>query len=298
MKISILGTNGFLSTAIAKYANQRQWKLNIYGRREPTGHDFNTFYNVDFMKDELDYSTLVDSDIIIYAIGAGIQSNRNEGPDLVYGLNVSVPVSICNKLKEIDYRGNFITFGSYFEIGETIERHPFTEKEILKSTYPAPNDYAVSKRMFSSFVSSYKHGFTHWHFYIPTIYGAGENPNRLIPYIVKAIRNNETLHFTSGDQVRQYIHVSEIPQIIELCFRNQIPSGLYNIAGNETLSVKDIVTTIHDELGQELQQKCFGSVNRTDVGMKYLALDDNKIKKYISFCPLITIKKSINEYSR
>ncbi|MCS2389276.1 hypothetical protein NXV57_19075 [Bacteroides thetaiotaomicron] len=67
---------------------------------------------------------------------------------------------------------------------------------MLTSTCPAPNDYTVSKRMLSAFVSSYKHEFTHWHFYIPTIYGVGENPKRLIPYVITAIRNGEELHFT------------------------------------------------------------------------------------------------------
>lgn len=38
MKISILGTNGFLSTAIAKYANEAGWYLDMYGLDEPTAH--------------------------------------------------------------------------------------------------------------------------------------------------------------------------------------------------------------------------------------------------------------------
>ena len=66
------------------------------------------------------------SDIIIYAIGAGIQSDLKEGFNLIYNLNVTVPVSICNKLKELDYKGTFVTFGSFFEIGETKETKPFT----------------------------------------------------------------------------------------------------------------------------------------------------------------------------
>lgn len=79
MKIAILGTNGFLSTAIAKYANEAGWNLNMYGLDEPISHKYDNFYKVNLMDAELDCSGLVDSDIIIYAIGAGIQANLKEG---------------------------------------------------------------------------------------------------------------------------------------------------------------------------------------------------------------------------
>lgn len=296
MKISILGTNGFLSTAIAKYANEAGWTLDMYGLDAPTSHKYNNFYNVNLMDTELDCSSLVDSDIIIYAIGAGIQANLKEGLNLIYNLNVTAPVTICNKLKELDYKGCFVTFGSVFEMGETHEERFFTEEDVLSSACKAPNDYTVSKRMLSSFVSSYKHEFTHWHFYIPTIYGAGENPKRLIPYVINSIRNGEELHFTAGDQTRQYVHVSEVPRMLAMAYEKQLLSGLYNIEGKETLTVKEIVTEIHHSMGKEVPEECFGSVQRADVGMKYLALDGGKLKEAIGFEAAIKIIDVIDTY--
>ena len=190
--------------------------MDVYGLDEPVGHKYDNFYKVNLMDTDLNYSRLLASDIIIYAVGAGIQSNLNEDYNLIYTLNVTVPVSICNKLKELDYKGRLVTFGSVFEMGETRDERYFTEEDILSSICVAPNDYTVSKRMLSSFVASYKHNFTHWHFYIPTIYGEGENPKRLIPYTIYSIRNGEKLSFTAGDQTRQYIYVSEVPRVISL----------------------------------------------------------------------------------
>ena len=296
MKISILGTNGFLSTAIAKYAVAEGWTLEMYGLQRPDDHDCNLFHQVDLMDSEMDCSTLLDSDLIVYAIGAGIQANLKEGYNLIYNLNVTVPVAICNKLKELDYKGCFVTFGSVFEMGATTEQRYFTEQDVLTSLCPAPNDYTVSKRMLSSFVSSYKHDFTHWHFYIPTIYGAGENPKRLIPYVVNAIKNDEELHFTAGDQVRQYVHVSEVPRILDLALSKSLPSGVYNIQGSETLSVKEIVTKIHHAMGKEVPAGCFGSVQRADAGMKYLALDGTKLKNAIGFEAEKSIEDTLNDY--
>lgn len=296
MKISILGTNGFLSTAIAKYANEARWKLDMYGLEAPSGHKYDNFYKVNLMDSELDCSGLIDSDIIVYAIGAGIQANLKEGFNLIYNLNVTAPVSICNKLKELEYKGVIVTFGSVFEMGETREEKFFTEEDVLTSSAASPSDYVVSKRMLTRFVTSYKHDFTHWHFIIPTIYGAGENPKRLIPYVINAIRNNEELHFTAGDQTRQYVHVSEVPHMMEFAFRGHLPSGMYNIEGKETLTVKEIVTEIHRYYGKEVPKGCFGTVQRLDVGMKYLALDGKKLRDSINFDATIKITDVIETY--
>ena len=296
MKISILGTNGFLSTAIAKYANEAGWNLDMYGLDEPKAHKFDNFYKVNLMDAELDCSGLLTSDIIVYAIGAGIQSNLKEGNDLIYNLNIIVPVRICNALKAAGYQGKFITFGSIFEMGETTEERFFTEEDIQTSLAVAPNDYTVSKRMLTRFISSYKHEFTHWHFIIPTIYGESENPKRLIPYTINAIKNGEELHFTAGDQTRQYIHVSEVPRIIDMAYKKNIPSGIYNIQGKETITVKEIVTLIHKVLGKQVAEGCFGSAQRVDVGMKYLALDGSKLKTAINFVATIRLEDIIKRY--
>lgn len=296
MTISILGTNGFLSTAIGRFAVGKGWKIDAYGLEAPIHHSFDTFHKVNLMDAGLDCTTLLNSDIIVYAIGAGIQSNLHEGLQLIYSLNVTAPVDICNKLKELGYKGHFVTFGSVFEMGETDLRKPFTEREILTSLSTAPNDYTVSKRMLSRFVTSYKHSYTHWHFIIPTIYGMGENPHRLIPYIINAIRNHEQLHFTAGDQVRQYVHVSEVPRILELALNKKLPSGIYNIEGKETLTVKDIVGLIHQSMGVEMPKGCFGTAQRSDTGMKYLALDGSRLQEATGFVAKKSIAEAVGEY--
>ncbi len=296
MKLSILGCNGFLSTAIAKYANKAGWTLDMYGLDEPQGHTYDKFIQCNLMDSELDCSPLIESDIIVYAIGAGIQANLKEGFNLIYNLNVTAPVTICNKLKELDFKGCLVTFGSVFEMGETKEAKFFTEEDVLTSTAPAPSDYVVSKRMLSRFVTSYKHDFTHWHFIIPTIYGPGENPKRLIPYTINAIKNGEELHFTAGNQTRQYICVDEVPRLLEMAMDKNLPSGIYNIQGKETLTVKEIVELIHHELGVNLPDGCFGTTQRTDVGMKYLALDGSKLNNAIHFVASISIREMLSQY--
>lgn len=296
MKISILGTNGFLSNAIGRYANEQGWKLDMYGLAKPEGLRYDAFHEINLVDKELDCSPMQDSDIIIYAIGAGIQSNLKESADLVYALNVSAPITICNKLKELEYKGVFVTFGSYFELGEKAMSGPADEMDIINSIAMAPTDYVVSKRMLTRFVLSYKHDYTHWHFVLPTIYGPGENPKRLIPYTINAIRNREDLHFTSGEQVRQYLFVGDVAKVLDTAYTNSLPSGIYNIAGSEVFTVRELVESIHVLYHKHVPEECFGSARRLDVGMKYLALNGTKLIQTLGMRPSTLLKDVIDEY--
>lgn len=282
MKISILGTNGFLSNAIGHYANEQNWQLDMYGLDKPSTLHYENFYPINLMDKDLNCTTMLDSDIIIYAIGAGIQSNLNEGVDLIYSLNLTSPIMICNKLRFLNYQGVFVTFGSYFELGETSLQVPATEEVLIKSEAPVVNDYAVSKRLLTRYVTSYQHDFKHWHFILPTIYGPGENPKRLIPYTINALRQEEELHFTSGEQIRQYLYVGDVAAILKKAWENSLSSGIYNIAGPETLTVREIVELIHAYFNKEVPTQCFGNAARADVRMKYLALNGLSLEDMIN----------------
>lgn len=298
MKISIIGANGFLSTAIARYANRNGWQLKMFGLEEPNSHQFDAFYLVNLVEEKIDYRLLVDSDMIIYASGAGIQANLKESKELIYKLNVFIPIEICNELRDLDYKGVFVSFGSVFEMGESIECRKSDEMDIIMAQNKAPNEYVVSKRMLTRFVSSYAHGFVHWHFIIPTIYGPGENVKRLIPYTIQAILKHQPLQFTSGDQVRQYVYVDEVPRLLELAYEKNLASGIYGIEGNELLSVRQIVEIIHDYYHLQVSEDCFGKENRADVGMKYLALDGAKLRDATGFVAVVKIRDVIAQYEQ
>lgn len=296
MKIAILGTNGLLADSIGRYCSKCGYELNMYGLFAPQNHSYFSFTKVNLLTGFLDYTALKANDVIIYAVGAGIQSNLNEISDVIYSLNVEVPVNICSELKKNDYNGIFVTFGSYFEIGENVEDRKYTEEELLNSRLNVPNDYSASKRMLSRFISSFNGNFKMWHFILPTIYGENEAEHRLIPYILKSINNHTKLRFTSGEQIRQYIYIDEIPEILLRSFRLQLESGIYNIAGTETLSVKGLVSTLFDLMNAEIPEDAFGAICREDAGMKILALDGSKLYTKLNFQPSILIRDVYTKY--
>ncbi len=297
MHISVIGTNGLLSSQIAAACDDQSFKLSMYGRTEPKSKNYSDFHKVDLLNDQLNYEEIKQSDVIIYAAGAGIQYFLKDNAHAIYHLNVTVPVQICYNLKQINYKGTFISFGSYSEIGEMTNNRLFTEEDVLQSQFAAPNDYTVSKRMLSRFFSSFNAPFTFLHFILPTIYGENESNHRLIPYTLKSIYKNTELNLTSGEQIRQYIYINDAVDILFRSIKVNLPSGIYNITGVEDLSVKELVTMLFALNGKALPEGIFGKAERADVGMKVLRLNGEKLQKYIGITPASKISEIYNKYN-
>jgi nucleoside-diphosphate-sugar epimerase len=297
MKVAVIGSNGLLSNYIGKYCNLESHDLNVYGRTEPNAHSFSCFHKIDLLQQDLKYNQLLDSDLVIYAAGAGVQSSLGESAESVYKLNTCVPLSLFNNLKNLNFKGILVTFGSYFEVGENSKNIVFNESDVIQSLSIPPNDYSISKRMLTRFFNGAKSQFNFYHFILPTIYSETESEARLIPYTLKAILENRDLQFTSGDQVRQYIHTKDVVKLIFIAIEQNLLSGIYNISGTEEYSVKDLVKLLFDLNNRALPDSFFGQTKRLDEGMKSLRLDDSKLMDKVNDFPRIKIQDVYDQYS-
>ena len=281
MTASIIGTNGLLATEIGLFCNKNGISVNTYGRREPERYGYKEFNKINLIIDELNIESVLDSDIIFYTTGAGIQSNLNDPISFVYHLNTFVPIQVCMALNKNSFQGTLVTFGSCFEIGNNNESILFSERDIEISTFEVPNDYCISKRLLTRYVSSSpRNSFKHLHIILPTIYGEKEALHRLIPYAVSGIKNNKKMQFTSGIQVRQYLYSGDVASIIFDLFRLE-KEGIFNISGIETYSVRKIVEMIYSFYGLETSDDLFGKAERGDIAMLNLQIDDAKLKSIL-----------------
>lgn len=294
MNVAIIGSNGLLSDKIALYCIGQGYSLTMYGLEKPRNIEAPRFVAVDLLDRSLDAQELARYDAIVYASGAGIQSNLKESNELVFKLNTFVPIELCNSLSQVGYRGVFVTFGSYFEIGSTARETKYTESDLVASRSEVPNAYSVSKRLLSRYVDSTRQTFRHLHLVLPTIYGPTEAPHRLIPYTINALKNGEPLQFTAGTQVRQYLYIDDLPRIVfglaEIIGR----SDIVNISGTDTLTVRQVVELIFEMYGRRISDELFGKAERADISMLNLQLDDSKLRSLlpgISYTPFREVIK-------
>jgi nucleoside-diphosphate-sugar epimerase len=81
------------------------------------------------------------------------------------------------------------------------------------------------------------------------LYGEGENPSRLMPYVRSQISQGKFVDLTSGEQVRDFMDVVEVgKQIAKISLSNQI--GPINLCSGIQTTIRQVVEKIADEYGR------------------------------------------------
>lgn len=295
MKIAVIGSNGMLSVALSKYFFAKEGvSVDVFGLDAPKGYECDNFYQVNLLKDKLDYNNLCTADVIIYASGAGVQAALQTDSSLMYALNVTVPIEITLQLKKHDYKGIYVSFGSYMEIGLNGEDgKAFTEEEVVCSTLPVTNDYGLSKRLYSRYMSDFSADYTFYHFILPNMFSEDDlKPGtRLVPYTLQYLqdynagKNPQTPSFSAGLQTRQFITLEEMINTIDKALSQQIPSGVYNVGGGEFLSIRNLIERLFSIYNVPCKDEFFGQEVRRDGDIKSLFIDGSKLKKELGELP-------------
>lgn len=295
MKVSIIGANGMLSVALTKYYYGKEGvTVDVYGLGAPKGYECDNFYQVNLLRDKLDYDKLITSDAIIYASGAGVQAALQTDSSLMYALNVNAPIEITLQLKKHNYKGIYVSFGSYLEIGLNGEDgKAFREDEVLCSTFPVTNDYGLSKRLYGRYMKDFTADFIYYHFILPNMFSEDDlKPGtRLVPYTIqylqdyKAGKNPQAPSFSAGLQTRQFITLEEMVQTADQTICKRITSGVYNMGGGEFLSIRNLIERLFAIYNVPCNDEFFGHEVRRDGDIKSLRIDGSKLMKELGTLP-------------
>lgn len=299
--ISIIGSNSFLASyLIEEFGNDENVELNLFARRKTKYAVCKARVNqlpFNYPADNLDLASLLTSDIIIYCAAAGVQATTNlTDINEVYEINAFLPIRIINYLNANSFIGKWISFGTYFEIGDNAALQSYSEEKVVASNLSVPNHYCCSKRLLTKFIDCRQFAIQAWHLVLPTIYGAKENKQRLIPYIVETLKKQELPLLSAGTQIRQYIHCLDVVKLLRTIIDENLPYGIYNITAAETLAIKDLVEAIFSLFSQD-PMGSLGTRNSRDESMQVLQLDSTKIGRMIpNWSPRITLQEGLQEY--
>ncbi len=300
MKIAIIGANGMLSVALTKYFYGRpDTTVIVYGLDEPQGYACDVFSQVNLVTQTLDYEEVAMADVVIYASGAGVQAALSTPSLLMYQLNVNAPIAITLGLKKVGFNGTYVSFGSYMEIGINDEEgKAFNEDEVVCSSLPVTNDYALSKRLYGRYMRDFKADFTTYHFILPNMFSEEDlKPGtRLVPYTLQYLqdycagKNPSAPSYSAGTQTRQFITLEEMIQTIDKSIQAKIPSGLYCIGGGEFLSIRQLIERLFVIYDVPCKDEYFGQSVRRDGDIRSLRLNSSKLYAVLGYQPDKTIE--------
>jgi UDP-glucuronate decarboxylase len=123
-------------------------------------------------------------------------------------------------------------------------------------------------------------------------YGPMEDERRVVPALIKTLLKGEPFPATTGDQVRDYIHVEDVASAFCLMAEKQA-DGVFNIASGTPVTVRQLLETVGKLVGKgELIQ--FGA--KQPYAWEPPALTgENKRLKALGWNPTYTLEKGLEQ---
>lgn len=127
------------------------------------------------------------------------------------------------------------------------------------------------------------------------IYGEGDyNRQRLIPGILNAhLRNEEFTIRNSGQDLREYIHVSDVVRanraIIDLA-KNRSQSSSFNIASGDRYTTIEVFRFIEEIIGKSIRHRTLES---TSMEIKKQFMDTTKLMRESGWAPKIKFRETL-----
>ncbi len=176
----------------------------------------------------------------------------------------------------------------------------FTES----TPYDPRSPYSASKAASDHFVRAY------WHTYgLPVVlsncsnnYGPYQFPEKLIPLVImNALGKKPIPIYGKGDNVRDWLHVKDHCEAIDLILRNAPTGRTYNIGGDSECSNLELVHTLLDQLDQAIGQdkgtsKALITFVKDRAGHDFrYAMDFSRLNKELGWSPSFTLADGLRD---
>jgi len=219
--ILLLGGSGFIGTDIASKLKKHQIPFI-----SPLHHELNLNEKTNifqfFEKNKIE--------TIIWSVSTYNPLNiSNTIVDHILFRNV---LDVCEALHK-----NIIYLGSMSEVnfsGKIKNDHYFHKIPI--------SQYGKSKQVISKMLECSTNKIKKYNLRLFGVFGDGEPNHRLIPSVIDSINFKRTIKLSDCEQIRDFINVKVISEIVIRIIENEIiPAGLYNIGSGIGIKIKELL---------------------------------------------------------
>ena len=278
MKIGIIGSNGFIGNNLNLYlSDKKNFKVFCFS-------SFNK-YKADWIKKISSEIKKHKPDVIINC--AANQNSKDDKKAIIDLLNSNLKANILfmkQAIKNNNFKG-YISFGTKWEFNENGKFDPL-------------NFYAATKHandIFFKYFSS-KNNITTVSLKIFETYGKFDNRKRVLNLLLKNYKEQKILNVSPGNQFLDYVHISEICELIELIcddiLKNKLKGfNVYAVSSKKPIKLKSLIKKINKNLNKKIKVIIGGKKYRINEAMKPIRGIDN----YPGWKPKLNLIKELKK---
>jgi nucleoside-diphosphate-sugar epimerase len=128
------------------------------------------------------------------------------------------------------------------------------------------------------------------------IFGIGESPNRLLPFVFDRLENEQEIDLTPGEQIRDYLYVKDVVEAYVKILECQLfDNGVYNVCSGRGISVKDLLLEAADAVGIDKSLLKFGARKYRENEAMFIVGDNSKLVENTGWSPRYSLREGMLE---
>ncbi len=293
-KCLILGAGGFLGKAICSKLCD-DYEIIAYDRIE--SDELVKLNNVkqiigDFVHTNDFTDILQGIDVVIHLISTSIPSDDTSHIREEISENIIPTVSLLESMVKANVKDILFVSSGGTVYGETGDK--LNSVEALLNPICS---YGVQKKVIEAYLQFYgiRYGINYKIARISNPYGLGQNINKpqgVIPIFIRNLLNNkEIVIFGDGTDVRDYIYMDDVVNIIERIMTYEGNEHIFNVGTGEAYSLNEIIDKIVKISGKQYKNIEYHIARKCDVHKSLLEVECTY--KLLGYRPQMTLDEGI-----
>jgi len=130
-----------------------------------------------------------------------------------------------------------------------------------------------------------------------SFYGTRENPESLIPSVIRNISHDKPMDLTPCEQRYDYLYIKDFTKAISKILEHGNKSGVFNLSSNSSVRLKEIIVKIRNAVNPNAVLK-FGALPYRPNQIMHMEGDSTKFNSCFNFHVESGFEKNLNEVVR
>lgn len=229
----------------------------------------------------------VEPDVIVNAAVAGARPSRTPALEELVSTNVLLPMRLYEAMPTTC---RLVQLGSMYEFSDFSRPIPEAEANPINSGLYGWSK-AAADGLLARLTSSGAKECVRARAFL--VIGSREGDSRLIPTLVRSIRERQPVKLSDGLQRRDVLHVSDVvAALVTLAQASSVSAGVVNIARGESVTIRSVAERVAARLGATDLLR-FGEAPRRPGEPESVAAVAQKIRE-LGWSPSLTVDASVD----